>query len=64
MRENVSGSEELNMVIACWREEVSPTLRCCMPLDKSNKHAWVCTVLLTAVAFAITILLCERSYNL
>ena len=60
MRENVSGSEELNMVIVCWREEVSPT----PGLDKSNTHAWIYTVLLTAVAFAITILLCERSYNL
>ena len=58
MRENVSGSEELNMVIVCQSEEVSPTPvpHCCMPLDKSNTHAWAYTVLLIAVAFAITIL--------
>ena len=60
MRKNVS---ELNMVIVCRREEVSPTPRCCMPLDKSNTHAWIYTILLTAVVFAITILLCDRSYN-
>ena len=36
MRETVSGPEELNMVIVCQREEVSPTLCCCMSLDKSN----------------------------
>ena len=44
MRETVSGPEELNMVIVCQREEVSPTLCCCMPLDKSNTRAWVYTV--------------------
>ena len=55
----MSGSEELNMVNVCQSKEVSPTPCCCMPLDKSNTHAWVCTVLLTAV---VLILLLQYYY--
>ena len=37
MREKVSGSEELNMVVVCWRGLANTG--CCMPLNKNNTHA-------------------------